>query len=392
MRLMSEVPLGALLSGGIDSTVLAALMQRETEKSVKTVSIGFDIGADDETDLIMANAAALKTDHHHTSFTGNTLDEYPKAMFYMEEPLADAVFTTFYNLYQVCRKENLTVVLNGEGADELLAGYFWHRGEAWAAPFMRMPYLIRALVAQSPLVKARGEAGQRIGDLLRDAPRDVSVRYQTWLQTGQAGRGQTLLSSDIRNTLATNGHRPVLDTWNDYLSSAQNWTDFNKMLWIQSRTRLINRSNHMVDRMSMAHSVEARVPFLDHKLWEFCAKLPAKMKIHGSYMKPIEKYILREAGRGLIPESTRTRKKKGLSAPYGVWLAGNRLPDWAEMAFSADQLKKTGLFDPQAVQNLRKQHQAGAPDLATLLMGILAIQTWSHIFIESPITATEPVI
>ena len=301
MRLMSEVPLGALLSGGIDSTALAAIMQRETEKSIKTVSIGFDIGEDDETDYIMANAAALKTDHHHTSFTGHTLDEYPKAMFYLEEPLADAVFTTFYNLYRVCRKENLTVVLNGEGADELLAGYFWHRGEAWASPFMRMPYFVRSLVAQSPIVKARGEAGRRIGDLLRNAPRDVSVRYQTWLQTGMAGLGQTLLSSDIKNTLTNNGHRRILDTWNDYLSSAQNWTDFNKMLWIQSRTRLIDRSNHMVDRMSMAHSVEARVPFLDHKLWEFCAKLPAKMKIHGSYMKPIEKYILREAGRGLDP-------------------------------------------------------------------------------------------
>lgn len=392
IRLMSEVPLGALLSGGVDSTMLAAIMQKETEKSVKTISIGFDIGADDETDLILANAKALKTDHHHTNFTGHTLDEYPKAMYHLEEPLADAVFTTFYNLYRVCRRENLTVVLNGEGADELLAGYFWHRGEAWSQPFLGLPYPIRALVAQSPLVRSRGEAGRRIGDILRAAPPGVHLRYQTWLRTGVPHLGQALLSSHVKTALNGNSRRTILDSWADFITPATGRSDLNKMLWLQSRTRMIDRSNHMVDRMSMAHSVEARVPFQDHKLWEFCARMPTKLKIHGSYMKPIEKYILREAGKGLIPEDTRIRKKKGLSAPYGEWLAKNRLPDWAESAFSESQLKKTALFEPAAVQKLRQEHQAGAPDRATLLMGILAIQTWAYLFLELPITATEPVL
>ncbi len=392
MRLMSEVPLGALLSGGIDSTTLAAIMQRETEQSVKTVSIGFDIGTDDETKLIEANAKALQTDHHHTTFTGHTLDEYPKALFHLEEPLADAVFTTFYNLYRVCRNENLTVVLNGEGADEMLAGYFWHRGEAWSQPFLRFPSPVRSLVAQSPIVKSRGEAGRRIGDILRNAPRHVHVRYQTWLRMGVPQLGQQLLSQDVKSTLNSNGQRSILDSWADYISPATGRSDMNKMLWIQSRTRLIDRSNHMVDRMSMAHSVEARVPFLDHKLWEFCAKMPTKLKIHGSYMKPIEKYILREAGKGLIPEDTRTRKKKGLSAPYGAWLAKSTLPDWAENALSESELKKFGLFDPKIVQQVRKDHQTGVPDRSTLLMGVLAMQMWYHLFVESPITSSEPVL
>jgi asparagine synthase (glutamine-hydrolysing) len=391
IRLMSEVPLGALLSGGIDSTILAAIMQKETEKSVKTISLGFESNSYDETDLILANAKALQTDHHHSTFTGNTLDEYPKAMYYLEEPLADAVFTTFYNLYRVCRRENLTVVLNGEGSDELLAGYFWHKGEAFTQPFLGLPYPLRALVANSPMVNAKGEGGRLVADILRAAP-PVHLRYQTWLRTGVPHLGQELLSSQVKTALNGYAKQTLLDSWADYITPATGRSEMNKMLWLQSRTRMIDRSNHMVDRMSMAHSVEARVPFQDHKLWEFCAKMPTKLKIHGSYMKPIEKYVLREAGRGLIPEDTRTRKKKGLSAPYKSWLSQPRLVDWAETAFSESQLKKTGLFDPAAVQQLRRDHQAGAPDRATLLMGVLAIQTWAHLFLETPITATEPVL
>ncbi|MEM7348995.1 MAG: asparagine synthase C-terminal domain-containing protein, partial [Chloroflexota bacterium] len=385
MRLMSEVPLGALLSGGIDSTTLAALMQQATAASVKTVSIGFEVGEDDETDKIMVNAAALKTDHHHTNFTGHSLDEYPKALYYMEEPLADAVFTTFYNLYRVCREAGLTVVLNGEGADELLGGYFWHRGEAWAAPFLNLPYPLRAVVAQSPFVRRRGEAGVRMGALLRAAPREVHRRYQTWLSIGDQSTGQGLLSADVRAELTRQNQQPLLDGWADYAATVTDPSDFHQMLWLQSRTRMIDRSNHMVDRMSMAHSVEARVPFLDHKLWEFCAGLPPNLKLNGSFFDLTEKYLLREATKNIIPEATRTRKKQGLSAPYGEWLAQPRLPEWAETALSKEQLRKTGLFDPEAVQNLRQAHQSGVFDQATMLMGVLSMQTWAHIFLETPL-------
>jgi asparagine synthase (glutamine-hydrolysing) len=386
MRLMSEVPLGALLSGGIDSTMIVALMQKVVQMPVRTVSIGFEAAGYDETEKALANARALRTDHHHTAFTGDGMDVYPKAISHMEEPLADAIFVIFYHLYEACRKQGLTVVLNGEGSDELLAGYYWHRGDAWGRPFLKLPYPLRALLAASPVLRARGEGGAGLRRVLCAAPSAVHARYQTWLNIGDPEIKMSLLSPEVRASLNHNGHHPVLDSWADYSTRVSGQSDLNRMLWVQARTRMVDRSNHMVDRMSMAHSVEARVPFMDHKLWEFCASIPENLKLHGSYFNLTEKYILRQAGRNLIPDGTRVRKKKGLAVPYASWLARPRLPDWAETALSESQLRKTALFNPSTVLRLRREHQLGVPERETLLMGVVAIQTWAQMFLESPLT------
>jgi asparagine synthase (glutamine-hydrolysing) len=387
MRLISEVPLGALLSGGIDSTMIIALMQRVAQTPTKTISIGFESSAYDETEKALANAQALKTDHHHTAYSGDSMEAYPKAMYHMEEPLADAIFVIFYHLYKVCHEQGLTVVLNGEGSDELLAGYYWHRGDVWGRPFLRLPIFLRALLAKSPMLRARDEAGVRMSRVLRTASRAVHARYQCWLSISDPGIKNELFSSEVRGSLNHNGHQPILESWADYLSGVADQSELNQMLWVQSRTRMVDRSNHMVDRMSMAHSVEARVPFMDHKLWEFCAAIPPKLKLHGSYFKLSEKYILRQAGRTLIPEATRIRKKKGLAVPFSTWLAKPRLPDWAETAISDEEIKSVGLFNPRAVLKLRREHQEGVPDRATLLMGVVAIQTWAQVFLKSPIVS-----
>lgn len=129
--------------------------------------------------------------------------------------------------------------------------------------------------------------------------------------------------------------------------------------------------------MSMANSIEARVPYLDHHLWEFCATLPAHYKLKGR----IEKYLLRLATRQILPDSTRTRRKKGLASPYAHWLRAARLPEWAEEALSATALHKTTLFDPKRVSTLRQEHQAGRPNLGALLMGVLSTQVWHQTFL-----------
>jgi asparagine synthase (glutamine-hydrolysing) len=149
-------------------------------------------------------------------------------------------------------------------------------------------------------------------------------------------------------------------------------------LGLEAQTRLVDFINFEVDKMSMAHSIEARVPFLDHKLWEFCARLPAHYKLKGR----TEKYLLRLATRGLLPEATRRRTKKGLAAPYSHWLRAERLPGWAEVALSHRSLQAAGLFDPAIVARLRREHQAGRPDLGALLMGVLSTQVWVDCFIK----------
>lgn len=392
MHLMSEVPLGALLSGGIDSTTNVALIQESATTPLKTVTVGFEAFGYNEADAAALSARALGTDHRQIMFTGSSMDAYPRALYHREEPMADATFAAEYYLFKACREEGLTVVLTGEGADELLGGYYWHRGDAMTRPFLRMPYPVRMMLAASPWVRRRGEAGMRMGRILRDAPTAVHTRYQAWIRTGEPAFRNRLFSPQVKAALNDNDPQPILESWADHLSAVRGQSAFQQMLWLQSRTRLVERMNHSVDRMSMAHSIETRPPFLDHKLWEFCATIPDDLKLHGSFLNLVEKYILREATKDLIPEAVRLRKKKGLLVPYDPWLSQPRLSDWAEAALSETQLKKTGLFDPGAVLGLRRAHQAGESDTADLLMGVLAIQTWAHLFLESPLDSGPPQI
>jgi asparagine synthase (glutamine-hydrolysing) len=185
---------------------------------------------------------------------------------------------------------------------------------------------------------------------------------------------------------------PVLEFWAHWSPCVVKQPYFQQLLWIQSRTRLVDYINHNLDRMSMAHSIEARPPFLDHKLWEFCATIPPDLMLRGSPPNQTEKYLLREAGRNLVPEPARLRKKKPLRVPYEAWLSQKYLPEWAENALSERQLRKTGLFDPEATLQSRQDFLAGALNKATLLMGVLAVQVWADIFLESPLNRQPPTL
>jgi asparagine synthase (glutamine-hydrolysing) len=384
MRMMSEVPLGALLSGGIDSATIVALAQQATKKKVKTISVGFESASHNEAESALATAQALKTDHYPISFTDDSMEEYPQALYHLEEPLAEPVFVSEYIMHRACRQQGLTVVLTGEGADELLAGYYWHNGEIRVRPFLKLPYFLRTILAKALCIYSdRATSMMAMGRVLEAGCSTVQSRFQTWLTIGDTNLKDCLLSSDVKETLKKNDKPPLLTSWTKHIIANTGRPDYDQMLWLQSRTRMIDDINHSLDRMSMANSVEARVPFLDHKLWEFCATIPFKLKLKGKYFKLTEKYLLREAVRRLIPEETRLRKKRGLTTPYAMWIAKLRLPDWAEIALSKDRLRKTGLFDPAAVFRLRRENQEGAYDKATLLMAVLAIQTWSYIFLES---------
>jgi asparagine synthase (glutamine-hydrolysing) len=381
MHLMSEVPLGALLSGGIDSATIAAFAQRSIQRPLTTISIGFESDHLNEAAAAQHTAEALGTDHISVSFRSESMDDYPEALYYLEEPLAEPVFVTEFKMHKACRDNGLKVVLTGEGSDELLAGYHWHRGEVWTRPFLKLPFALRAIVARGVLLRSQGAGSMAMYRALRQGDVGMPAYYKTWLTIAELSMKERILATDVR--VARNGNgRALLNVWQDYLPAVENRPRHDQMLWLQSRTRMVDDINHSLDRMSMAHSVEARVPFLDHKLWEFCASVPFRMKLSGSYFNLVEKQLLRNAVRNVVPEPARTRRKKGLAAPYEAWLMKTRLPDWAEETLSRSQIRKAGLFDYKEIDKLRREHQAGLPDRATLLMGVLAIQTWSHLFIR----------
>jgi asparagine synthase (glutamine-hydrolysing) len=375
-HMMSEVPLGALLSGGVDSTATAAFMRRALKKPFKTVTIGFAGQSFDEMEWATASARELGTDHVNINFSGDAMDDFPETLRYLEEPTR-AVHAAIYRLFRACRGQGLKVVLTGEGADELLGGYHWHQSGAVDRALSRLPLGLRRGLDAIPGARALGRAGRTLVRYARGLPTATHRRYLHMACTRGSHRMDSLLSPGVRSVRAeTEG---IFEEWERWLTHLGDQSDYEQILWIQSRTRLPDFIIHGVDRMSMAHSVEARPPFLDHTLWEFCASIPTGFKLRNA----TEKYLLREAGRGLIPEAARVRPKKPLQVPYTRWISQPRLPEWAEHALSPTQVAKTGLLDAGAVAELRRQVVAGDRSGTHMLMSALTLQTWAHMFIDS---------
>jgi asparagine synthase (glutamine-hydrolysing) len=378
-HLMSDVPLGALLSGGVDSTTTVAMMRRAIGKPFRTVTIGFEDEGLDETAWAASSAREIGTEHHSFMFTGDSLAEYPRVLFHQEEPHARWTHAAVYYLFKACRELGLKVVITGEGADELLGGYAWHRSGLVERALSRLPLGVRSTLGASAPLRSAGRASRNLVRALRGLPTRTHDRYRAMIRIGKSGEGRGLLSSDVKSALG--GEDSILDSWAEWLPRVENRPEFDQVLWIQSRTRLPDYINHCLDRMSMAHSIEARPPFLDHTLWEFCASIPTGFKMRSA----TEKYLLRKAGEKLVPEPARIRPKAPLQVPYPKWVARARLPEWAETALGDARLGSAGLFDPGSVRRLRREVQTGEAN-AALLMGVLTIQLWTRMFIDLPLT------
>ena len=361
---MSEVPLGALISGGIDSSSIAALLQAQSSARLHTFNIGFERTRYDETRYAELAARHIGTQHHQIVFRQADFDRYPEVMAHLEEPQCSATALPIYLLYEACRRAGLTVVLTGEGSDELLGGYHWFRGDAHAQRLLWLPRPVRQLAAAAPLPIS--DAARRV---LREGGPDAIARYALWHAVGEA---DGLLSSDV---LHADG---LMEDWHAAFAERLTARDaFRQFQYLEARTRLVDFINFEVDRMSMAHSIEARVPFLDHELWECVAGLPSAALMNGSQPKG----LLRAAMREYLPPEILARRKWGLAAPYADWLRRPRFPDWAEDALSDSALRDTGYFKADAVKRLRVEQQSGRRNHARLLMGVLSTQVWHGQFV-----------
>lgn len=368
VRRMSEVPLGALLSGGIDSSSIAAILQRQSAEAIHTVSIGFEAQEYDEAPYAQTVAQHVGTRHHALSFRLADFDRLPQVVGHLEQPQCSATCLPIYLLYEKCREVGLTVVLTGEGADEMLGGYHWYRGDARAQALLGLPARLRGLLADSPLNVSH--AARRV---LRAGTREMMERYAVWQQVASLEERTQLLVSPSRDSSSAPAE------WRNALAYGfESASPFHQMQYVESHTRLVDFINMEVDRLSMAHSIEARAPFLDHRLWEFCASLPTKMKMGGT----AEKKLLREAMQDFLPRSTIQRTKQGLASPHSLWMKQKRLPDWAEERFSPAALAATNYFVPQQVACLRKEHVAGRRDNSRVLMGVLTTELWHRQFIS----------
>jgi asparagine synthase (glutamine-hydrolysing) len=367
---MSEVPLGALLSGGLDSTSVAALLQAAAPEPLHTFNIGFEAEGYDETRFAALAAQHLGTRHHQLYCRASDFERYPEVVRRLEEPQCSATALPIYLLYEACRQAGLTVILTGEGADELLGGYHWFQGEGRVRRLLGLPAAVRHWVAAGPV--RMSPAAQRV---LRSGERGTLARYGLWQQAG-GPEVNTLLSPALRAAQPALG--PAHYFTRQATAGAEGWDDpFRQFQYYETHTRLVDFINFEVDRMSMAHSIEARVPFLDHELWEYAARLPSRLFTHGAFTKR----LLRKAMRGLVPGEVLDRPKQGLAAPYAAWLRAERWPDWAEAGLEPRALGRSGYFDATAVGRLRAEHTTGRADHSRLLMGVLSTQCWHSQFL-----------
>jgi asparagine synthase (glutamine-hydrolysing) len=365
LRLMSDVPLGAMLSGGIDSSLIVALMARQMSEPVKTFSVGFaEAGEGNELADARLVASEFGTDHHELelSFSEHTLD-LAELVWAMDEPLADLSSLGFLALSELAASE-VTVALAGQGADELLGGYRKHRAAAIAGTWSRLPGALRA-VGDASLRLAPRRAGRPSGTLTAGDPAERLL--------AMSGRlGPRLRKELVRGPLAgltgESALRVALDRLGDVADDP-----LPAALYLDAQLGLVDDMLHYFDRASMAHSLEVRVPFLDHHLVEFCATIPARHKVR----RLETKHVLKHSARGLIPDRVIDKRKIGFfHSTVDTWFQAQTRGAISDYLVGPNP-RYAEMLDPRKVEELVRAHAAGTDTRnGRVLLSILMLEVW----------------
>ena len=371
VRMVSEVPLGAFLSGGVDSSTVVAMMARASDQPVKTFSIGFSEASFDELKYARLTAEQYKTDHHEFVVTPDVCRLVEEIVWHHDEPFADASSIPTYVVSKMAR-EFVTVVLSGDGGDELFAGYERYLIHQDRNGYERIPRWFRRGV-MLPLSVAMPQAmyGKR---LLRNVSLDGGARFVDSLFYFGEPAKSNLLSGAARKTLNGYNSSRSFERIFDVPTSPE---EVDRLLYLDSKTYLPGDILTKVDRMSMAHSIEARVPLLDHKLIEFAQTIPASLKLRGKTTK----HILKQAMTGLISDQIIHRPKMGFGVPLRKWLNGE-LREMLYDTLTDQRARERDLIDPRAVRELLDEHARGRRDNSLQLWGLLTLELWHRSFID----------
>jgi len=365
LRLRSDVPVGAYLSGGLDSTVNTALIQRTSDAPLRTFSITFEDAEFDESDYQREAVDALRTDHQAIRCTTQDIGHvFPEVIWHAERPLLRTAPAPLFLLAQLVHNSGYKVVLTGEGADETLGGYDLFKEAKvrrfWAAqPQSRWrPLLLSRLYPYLPKVQANSPAYQQA--FFRVRPEDLESPFFSHLPRWEmTARLAALASEEYRSAL--DGHDVYADCQALLPEAFAGWAPFAQAQFLETVTLLPGYIlSSQGDRMAMAHSVEGRYPFLDYRVAEFAARAPARWKMKGL----CEKYLLKRAAAGLVPETIRKRTKQPYRAPDAKCFFATDSdratpPEYVDDLLAPQRLREDGLFDPDAVGRLVAKARAG---------------------------------
>ncbi|HKB24354.1 MAG TPA: asparagine synthase (glutamine-hydrolyzing) [Methylomirabilota bacterium] len=374
-HLVSDVPLGMFLSGGIDSSTVAAFAARHAPGRLKTFSIGFEDPSFDESAHARRVARALDTDHHEEILSPRAaLDLVGRLPDIMDEPLGDASLLPTYLLSRFTRR-SVTVALSGDGGDELFAGYPTYQAHRLARAFELLPRwvhrrLLRPAVERLPVSLDDLSLDFRLRRFVAGLPHPSVERHALWLGSFTPAEQRELFTPDV---LARLPAPPSYDAFHEIVARATSAEGLERILYLDLKGYLGEGVLTKVDRASMACSLEVRVPLLDRRIVELAAALPMRLKLRGLTTK----WALKRAVRGMLPAEIPGRPKKGFSVPLGRWFRGE-LRGILHEACAPDVLRRAGLFRPEAVARLLAEHDAGRRDHRKKLYTLLAFQLWAE--------------
>ena len=372
-HMISDVPIGALLSGGIDSSLVVGLMARASSRPIKTFSIGFDEPAFDELDGARRIADHFSTDHHELVVRPDALAVVDDIVRHFDEPFGDSSAVPTWYVSQMARR-HVTVVLSGDGGDELFGGYDRYLPNARVERFDAVAGSIgrRAAATAWPLLP-HGVTGK---NFLRHVAQDQAGRYVESVSFFQPDEMRALLSPDLRERL---GSRSAAGTALERFAGTTHLPWPSRMMRFDFETYLPEDVLTKVDRMSMAHSIESRVPLLDHNVVSFAASLPSHMKLGAG----TRKRVLRQAAATVLPAEVFTRPKHGFGVPIGAWFRSELRDFVADMLQSA-RARQRGYFEPAFVDRIIREHLAERRDHTLRLWQLLMFELWHREYLDQP--------
>jgi asparagine synthase (glutamine-hydrolysing) len=369
-HLVSDVPLGAFLSGGIDSSLVVGLMSEVSGARVKTFSIGFDEPEFDELEPARKVAQHFGTDHHEFVVKPDGVSILDRLVSHFDEPFADSSAIPTWYVSEMARR-HVTVVLSGDGGDELFGGYDRYVPHPRVVAFDR--YSPRALRRVAEIAAARLPHGARGKNFLRHVGRDDQGRYLDAIRFFGTDEKPALLTADLRR--AIQGPDPETRLARHFERFAHlPWPS--QMMRFDAETYLPEDVLTKVDRMSMAHSIESRVPLLDNEVIAFASALPASLKIKDGRRK----HVLKEVAAALLPAEILNRRKQGFGVPLGTWFRGNLRELFADTLLSPASLQR-GYFQPAFVRQIVDEHVTGKRDHTLRLWQLVVFEKWHEQYV-----------
>ncbi|GCF08220.1 asparagine synthase (glutamine-hydrolyzing) [Dictyobacter arantiisoli] len=373
-RMMADVPVGAMLSGGVDSSIIAGIMSRCTNQKVKTFSVGFDQPEYSELPYARMVANHFGTDHHELVVSSADLTQYwPLLTWHRDEPVSEPSDLGVYLISKLAR-QHVKVVLSGEGADELFAGYPKYVVDWMARYYHILPAALRDQAIQ-PLLERLPYSMRKLKIAARNLSQPAPQRWMNWFG---------IFNGPLKEQLLTPATKAMIDL--DASREFQHWLLHNpqrdalsSMLYLDTKIWLPDNLLMKGDKMTMAASLESRIPMLDYKLIEYAASIPSQAKIKGLKTK----YLLKQAFADFLPTEILTRKKMGFNVPTGIWFReGQR--DLISNLLLSERTHSRGFFQRDYIQKIMQDHLAGKTNYQAQIFTLASLELWFRVFIDTP--------